>query len=122
MLGTMDFIEKDFDQQWSSAENWFAELSHRRVSLNGILYLIGVRELGKDIHQVFSKEEKQDLMHVAVCRLLSSSGYYVFEGLDQDGWPHYKMLQPPPALSLPEQERLLKMNIIEYLQDEIGKL
>jgi len=86
--------------------------------LNSMLLLIGIQELGKGTIE-FSKEQKQDLMHIAVCKVLSLSGYYVLEGLDEDGWPHWKQFKQVPHFDLLEQEQLLKMHILEYFQDEI---
>lgn len=86
---------------------------HKNPDLNAVLFLIGMRELGK-LQDKFTKEEKQHLMHVAVCRLLSEEGYYELEGLDQDGWPHWIATQSLPKLSVDEQELLLKKNIIRY--------
>jgi hypothetical protein len=85
--------------------------------LNAVLFLIGVQELGKG-KKVFSKEEKQDLMHIGICRVLSEAGYYELEGLDQDGWPHWKMIKKLPHFDLLEQEKLLKMHVIEYFEAE----
>ena len=61
--------------------------------LNAVLFLIGIQELGRWPGS-FTKEEKQDLMHIAVCRLLSYDGYYEFAGRDADGWPHYRLVKP----------------------------
>jgi hypothetical protein len=85
--------------------------------LNGVLFLIGVQELGKG-SGVFSKEEKQDLMHLGICKVLSLSGYYQLEGLDKDGWPHWKLVKKLPHFDLLEQEKLLKMQVIEYFEKE----
>jgi len=85
--------------------------------LNGVLFLIGVQELGKG-KRVFSKEEKQDLMHIAICKVLSLSGYYELEGLDEEGWPHWKMIKKLPHFDLLEQEKLLKMHVLEYFEKE----
>lgn len=85
--------------------------------LNAILFLIGVQELGKG-KQYFTKEEKQDLMHLGICKALSFSGYYVLEGLDQDGWPHWKLVKKLPHFDLLEQEKLLKLHVIEYFEKE----
>lgn len=85
--------------------------------MNGVLFLIGVQELGKG-NKVFSKEEKQDLMHIAICRVLSYAGYYVFEGTDEQGWPHWKLTKKLPHFDLLEQEKLLKLQIMEYFQKE----
>lgn len=83
--------------------------------LNGILYLIGIQELGRWPDQ-FSKEEKQDLMHIAVCQLLSQDGYYKFKGRDADGWPHYEQLKPIKTKGVKEQENLLKIKVIQYFK------
>jgi hypothetical protein len=87
--------------------------------LNAVLFLIGVQELGKG-KKVFSKEEKQDLMHIGICKVLSLSGYYRLEGLDQDGWPHWVMVKKLPHFDLLEQEKLLKMHVIEYFEQELN--
>jgi len=86
--------------------------------INGVLFLIGVQELGQGIRN-FSKEEKQDLMHIAICKVLSSSGFYQLEGHDEEGWPHWKMKKKLPRFDLLEQESLLKMHIIEYFEKEL---
>ena len=82
--------------------------------LQGILFAIGLQELGQ-LQDEFSKEERQDLMHIAVCRLLSYDGYYELEGYDEDGWPHWKQLAVPPA-GRPQQEVLLRKKIAEYIE------
>ena len=60
------------------------------LDLDAIIYLIGVQELGK-INTTFKKDEKVNLMHIAICKLLEPYGYYEFEYFDKDGWPHYKV-------------------------------
>jgi len=89
------------------------------ADLNAVLFLIGVHELGQGTKH-FSKEEKQDLMHIAICKVLSLSGYYELEGLDQDGWPHWKLVKKLPHFDLTEQERMLKSQVIDYFKQEFG--
>jgi len=103
---------------------WFAlllqverMLHEKPKDLNGVLFLIGVQELGKG-YQKFTKEQKQDLMHIAICKVLSYSGYYELEGLDSEGWPHWKMIRKMPRFDLLEQEKLLKMHVLEYFEKE----
>ena len=67
-----------------------------------------------------SKEEKQDLMHIAICKALSYAGYYQLDGLDKDGWPHWKLIKKLPRFDLLEQEQLLKENILEYFLKEFN--
>ncbi|MFM7488216.1 MAG: hypothetical protein ACKOC0_13410 [Cytophagales bacterium] len=85
--------------------------------LNEVLFLIGMQELGQGAKR-FSKEEKQDLMHIAICKVLSLAGYYELEGLDAQGWPHWKLIKKLPHFDLLEQEKLLKMHVIEYFEKE----
>jgi hypothetical protein len=84
--------------------------------LNAILFLIGIQELGRP-RASFSKEEKQDLMHIAVCRLLAYDGYYEFAGRDADGWPHYRQVKTLKVKGLKDQEALLKLKAIEYFKE-----
>ena len=89
----------------------------KKPDVEAILFLIGIQEFGQ-IKEKFTKEQKQDLMHVAVCSLLSRRGYYEFKGRDGDGWPHYDQLKPVTAEGLQTQERILKECIIEYFEEE----
>lgn len=84
--------------------------------LQGVIYLIGIQELGKGFLK-FSKDQKQDLMHIATCKLLSYTGYYVLEGEDSEGWPHWKLTKEIPKLSLKEQDWLLKEAAIMYFEE-----
>ena len=94
-------------------------LGKRPKDLNGVLFLIGVQELGNG-KQNFSKEEKQDLMHIAICKVLSLSGFYELEGIDNDGWPHWKKTDISLThFDLMDQEKLLKMHVIEYFETEL---
>lgn len=83
--------------------------------MEAILFLIGIQETGY-VGQKISKEQKQDLMHVAVCTLLSQSSYYEIESVDTEGWPHFKQLKEIPSWSLMEQENILKDHILLYFE------
>jgi hypothetical protein len=107
-------LEKNWQSLLAEVERM---LGQKPKDLNGLLFLVGVQELGKG-YQLFTKEQKQDLMHIAICKVLSYSGYYELEGLDVDGWPHWKMIKKMPRFDLFEQEKLLKMHVLEYFEKE----
>lgn len=108
----------DLDRRWQVLlKNMKERVGARPKDLNGVLFLIGVHELGGGSRN-FSKEEKQDLMHIAICKVLSLSGYYELDGLDKDGWPHWKLVKKLPHFDLLEQEKLLKMHVLEYFEKE----
>lgn len=108
----------DLERNWSALLGDLKSIIGKRPKdLNSVLFLIGVQELGHGT-KIFSKEEKQDLMHIGICKVLSLSGYYILEGLDKEGWPHWKLIKKLPHFDLLEQERLLKMHVIEYFEKE----
>jgi hypothetical protein len=88
----------------------------KKPDLEGLLFLIGVRELGA-LPQDFTKEQKVDLMHIAICAVLAPSGFYKLSHQDQDGWPHWEQLKPLPHVDIFSQEVFLKSHIVDYFAD-----
>lgn len=108
----------ELDKKWSHLLNRLeSAIGKRPKDLNSVLFLIGVQEHGKGSY-TYSKEEKQDLMHIAICKVLSYSGYYELEGTDSEGWPHWKLIKKLPHFDLLEQEKLLKIHVLEYFEKE----
>ncbi len=87
------------------------------LELDGIVYLVGVQELG-NFHRKFKKDEKVNLMHIAICRLLEPYGYYDFDFFDDDGWPHYKIKEQLPPLKAGEQSVLMKEALVNYFMEK----
>ncbi|HEY0667050.1 MAG TPA: hypothetical protein VGD22_02670 [Sphingobacteriaceae bacterium] len=92
------------------------DFDNEKPDIKVILFLIGVQELGKGPKK-FSKRQKEELMHIATCRLFSDLGFYELEGLDQDGWPHWKLVKTIPNYTLLEQEMLMKSLIVNYFDE-----
>ncbi|MCZ4407745.1 hypothetical protein O3Q51_02925 [Cryomorphaceae bacterium 1068] len=110
----MDF---EFEKRWrevvSQLENSFGE----EIDLEAILFLIGVQELGKGVEK-FSKDEKLNLMHIAICTVLEPFGYYEFSHLDKEGWPHFEKVKNLPFLSDKDQKELMRRAVVEYFEKE----
>ncbi|MFY0629032.1 MAG: hypothetical protein JXR05_01555 [Flavobacteriaceae bacterium] len=101
-----DFLVSELTTQFSDGDT---------LNLDGIIYLIGVQELGQGKRR-FKKDEKVNLMHIAICKLLEPYGYYEFDFFDDDGWPHYKTLTELPNLKGGEQTVLMKEAIVNYFE------
>lgn len=112
----MEFWELDFE--WLRVKTIVKNAMNKETlpDLQTVLFLIGVQELGRIPSTKFTKEEKRDLMHVAVCTLLENDGYYEFEGKDQDGWPHWKEKKSFSVKGVKEQESFLVQKVIEYFK------
>jgi len=110
-------VTDDLQQRWWALEAKLMERFGKKPDLEGVLFLIGLQETGFAPAKI-SKEQKQDLMHVAVCKVLSQSGYYLLEGNDAEGWPHYKQVKELPVMVLPIQENFIKDHVLLYFEQQ----
>jgi len=106
----------DLQQRWWKLEAKLEERFGKKPDMEAILFLIGIQEFGQ-LKEKFTKEQKQDLMHIAVCSLFAQSSYYELEGKDIEGWPHFKQLKPMPDMNVFEQENFLKDHILLYFEN-----
>lgn len=107
----------EVNTKWAALQERVAEDFDSDVpDIKVMLFLIGVQELGKGPRK-FSKRQKEELMHIATCKLFSQLGFYELEGLDQDGWPHWKLVKTIPNYTLLEQEMVMKSLIINYFEE-----
>jgi hypothetical protein len=107
----------DLQQRWWNLEAKLAGRFGKKPDMEAILFLIGMQETGF-MNEKITKEQKQDLMHVAVCTLLSPSGYYEMDSVDEDGWPHFKQLKAMPDMTAFEQENFLKDHVLLYFENQ----
>ncbi|MEZ4874426.1 MAG: hypothetical protein R2793_02975 [Flavobacteriaceae bacterium] len=111
--------DEKLKEQWEAVvtllSNQFAD--GETLDLDAIIYLVGLQELGQ-LHRKFKKDEKINLMHIAICRLLEPFGYYAFDFFDEEGWPHYKILEQLPPLKAGEQSVLMKEAIVMYFLEK----
>lgn len=110
-------IPSEINRKWTElqekiAKDFDSELPDMKV----MLFLIGVQELGKGPSK-FSKRQKEELMHIANCRLFSELGFYELEGVDQDGWPHWKLVKQIPAYTILEQEMIMRSLMVTYFEN-----
>ena len=103
-----DFLVEKLSKKFSDGD---------RLELDAIIYLVGVQELGQ-YHRKYKKDDKLDLMHIAICRLLEPYGYYEFDFFDEEGWPHYKIKEELPTLKAGEQSILMKEAIVDYFLEK----
>ncbi|WP_185877061.1 hypothetical protein [Blattabacterium cuenoti] len=89
-----------------------------KIDIIGIIYLIGVQELGKGKNGFLNREDKINILHIAICRILEPFGYYSYLGKDKEGWPHYILKSKIPFFNRNEQLFLIKKAIIRYMNEE----
>lgn len=85
------------------------------VDLNGVLFLVGMRERGL-LFQTFTKEEKLNLINLGSCTLYQEMGLITSYGQDKDGWPLFQQNSLAPVI--PEELKLKTLQdcAIRYFQ------
>ncbi|MDC0249410.1 hypothetical protein OAK24_00850 [Flavobacteriales bacterium] len=106
----------DIDKKWEALVLKLEARFDDEMTLKGILYLIGVQELNMGIKR-FGREEKLNILHVAVCKILTPFGFYKFDRIDNDGWPHWIELKALKNLDEKKQGLLMKEAIITHLNN-----
>jgi hypothetical protein len=107
-------IDQALEAKWLKLRNLLKKQFGSKPNLDAVLFIIGMQELGQ-IREEFSKDEKQDLMHIAVCKITEPEGYFKCTGVDGDGWPLYKKLKAMPEhVELKAQENFLKTRALDY--------
>jgi hypothetical protein len=113
----LDAEETEFQTNWARLVKKLERSFGEGLDVEGILFLVGIQELGRG-PVTLSKKEKMDVLHVAVCALLVKYNYYTFIGRDEEGWPHFEETDKLPHLKPMQQHRLIKEAIIEYFKEE----
>lgn len=109
-------MDYEFEKKWKELLQNLGDKFGEELDLQAVLFLIGVQELGQG-YRKFKKDEKVDLMHIAICTVLEPYGYYKSEGVDKEGWPHFTATAKLPNLKGAQQQRLIKESILEYFEE-----
>lgn len=110
----MDF---EFEKKWRDLLTEVSENMDEPLDMQSLIFMIGVQELNRGFVKL-SKDQKLDVMHIAICNLLEPYGYYEYTGHDDDGWPHFKLVKELPQLKPNEQELFMKKAILAYFNKE----
>lgn len=100
---------------WEILQDKLTERFGTPMDFDAILFTIGLQELNKPFKK-YKKDEKLDVMHVAICTLLEPFGFYEYKGIDDDGWPHWELKENLPHLEAKQQNKLIIDSIIDYFK------
>ena len=85
------------------------------TDLNGVLFLVGIRERGL-IFQQFTKEEKLNLIYLGSCTLYQEMGLIESDGKDEEGWPLFRQKALAPVIPEERKIKTLQDCAIRYFQ------
>jgi len=104
---------QELDSRWKLL---LKELNNRfdsDLDVESVIFLIGLQELGKGFRK-YTKDQKLELMHIGICTLLEPLGFYEFKGKDEDGYPHWELIEELPPLSSSQQKAMMISCILDY--------
>ena len=104
-------LKERWDQLLILLSNRFS--NGEAIEIEGVLFLIGLQELGL-VHKKMKKDDNVNLIHIGICTVLEPYGYYRFDFFDEEGWPHFELLEALPPLKPGEQSVLIKEALVEY--------
>jgi hypothetical protein len=109
-------MDHDVELRFQKLKSHLEQTFGGGMDVQSMLFLVGVNELGVGYRE-FSKSEKTDLLHIAICTLLEPYGYYTFDGRDKDQWPHFTLTKNLPPLNHQQQQHLIKEAMIDYFTE-----
>jgi len=107
--------DEELEQQWHRLQEALEPQFGGDLDIQAILFIIGIQELGQG-YKKLKKDDKLNVMHIAICTLLEPLGYYEFEGKDAEGWPHWKATAKLPHLKPAQQAHLMRQAVVDYFR------
>lgn len=115
------FLPTFAEKATMSFSNWEELCEHLgrqfgiEVDLNGVLFLVGIRERGLAF-QSFTKEEKMNLINLGSCTLYLEMGLTETTGTDEEGWPLFRQKTLAPSIPEGRKHKILQECALRYFQ------
>lgn len=111
--------DEELAARWLEVERRVGERFGRDTSIEAILFLIGIQSRGRGYEPEMDKEAKQDTIMEGTYCAFEKLGLYERIGVDENGfWLWERSVESIPKLPIEEQEKLLKVGIVLYFDDE----
>ena len=101
---------------WHHVQQFIKTNFGKKPDIETVLFLTGIQICGFGPKE-FTKEDKEDLIHVAICQSLSYFGYFEETQVTEDGWVDFDQIKPISVLSKEEQNDLIKLGLVRYFSD-----
>jgi hypothetical protein len=106
------------EERWQQFSRWFVERFGREATIEAVLFMIGIQSRGRGFEPALGRDVKQDVIMEGTYCAFETIGLYRRVGAEADGSWIWERTAPLPALSVEEQERLLRVAILAYFQEQ----
>jgi hypothetical protein len=108
----------DFNEQWETFLLKASKAFNVMANYEFLLFIIGIQELGQG-YKAYSKQEKMDLINLALSKLMTLNGMMVETGRDNEGWPTFEVVGDKKELLPSELDKVLKISMMAYFEKEL---
>lgn len=115
----LESYERDGEERWERLRAWLGARFEREITVEAALFLMGIQSRGRGYEPKIHRDRKQDVIMDGTFCAFESIGFYDRVGMEHDGaWIWERRVTPPEGMSIEDQERLLKVAILEYFERE----
>ena len=100
-------------KQYNEVCNYIKQQFGIEPTIESILYLIGIQELGCGFKE-FTRDEKMDLINLGTIKMLSLFGFYHENKNVHEDWPLFEIDENKKLPTGTDQEKYIKKGITEY--------
>lgn len=113
----LGFDDEELAHQWHLLQESLNAQFGKQPDIEAILFLVGIQSRGRGYEPKLNKQIKQDLIMEGTHCVFETLGLYKRVGIDSNGLSLWERTSPLlPKLSLPDQEKLLRVAILSYFE------
>lgn len=108
--------DDDVSRRWGRLVAKVGAQFGREPDIEALLFLIGVRSVGRGYEPELPKERKQSLIMEGSYLAFETLGVYSRVGMERNGFWIWEKNFDLPKLSVDDQEKLLQIGILNYFE------
>lgn len=120
LAALLDVDRDALADRWNRLTRRLQARFQRQLTIESILFLMGIQARGRGYEPDLEKEAKQTLIMEGTYCAFEAIGLYERVGMEDDGAWIWERTQPMPDLPLDDQETLLQVAILAYFDAEVG--
>ncbi len=113
----LNLDDEELARKWHRLQETLDGQFGKQPGIEAILFLIGIQSRGRGFEPKLNKQVKQDIIMEGTHCVFETLGLYKRVGIDSNGLSLWERNGPLlPKLSLPDQEKLLRVAILSYFE------
>jgi hypothetical protein len=111
--------DDDLRRDWERVLGRLEERFDPDLTIEAVLFLIGIQSRGRGFQPDLKRESKQDLIMEGTYCVFEKLGIYERAVTDEGGTSLWNQKISLPRLPIDDQEKLLRIGIIQFFDDEL---